>query len=42
MARIIDITLPKAIANALRLPKRDPYSQQVRVLKKLLRKARFY
>lgn len=41
MARIIDIKIPKAIATALRLPKRDPQSQQTRVLKKLLRKARF-
>lgn len=41
MARIIDIKLPKAIAAALRLPKRDPQSQQLRVLKKLLLKARF-
>jgi hypothetical protein len=41
MARIIDITLPRAIANALRLPKKDPRSQQLRVLKKLLKRARF-
>ncbi|HEV7332572.1 MAG TPA: GH3 auxin-responsive promoter family protein [Flavisolibacter sp.] len=41
MARILDITLPKAIASALRLPKKDSRSQQVRVLKKLLKKARF-
>ncbi len=41
MARIIDIKLPKAIAHALRLPKNDSRSQQLRVLKKLLKKARF-
>ncbi len=41
MANIIDIKIPKAIANVLGLPKKDPRSQQLRVLKKLLRKARF-
>ena len=41
MARIIDIKLPKAIANALHLPKKDARSQQLRVLKKLLKRARF-
>ena len=41
MARIIDIKLPKAISSALRLPKNDARSQQLRVLKKLLKKARF-
>jgi hypothetical protein len=41
MARIIDIKIPKAIASALHLPKNDPKRQQLRVLKKLLRKARF-
>ncbi|MBB1283255.1 GH3 auxin-responsive promoter family protein [Flavisolibacter sp. BT320] len=41
MARILDITLPKAIASALRLPKKNPRSQQIRVLKKLLKRARF-
>ena len=41
MARMIDIKLPKAITNALRLPKKDPRSQQLRVLKKLLKRARF-
>lgn len=41
MARIIDIKLPKALSNALRLPKNDPRSQQLRVLKRLLKKARF-
>ena len=38
---IIDITLPKSIALALRLPISDPRRQQLKVLKKLLRKARF-
>lgn len=41
MATIIDIKLPKAIATALRLPPNDPRRQQLRVLKKLLKKARF-
>ena len=41
MARIIDIKLPKGIANALRLPKNDARSQQLRVLKRLVKKARF-
>ncbi len=41
MARIIDIKLPKAIATALRLPDNDPKNQQLRVLKKLLKRARF-
>ena len=41
MARIIDIKIPKAIASALRLPANDPRSQQLRVLKKLLKTARF-
>jgi len=41
MARIIDIKIPKAIAAALRLPQNDPKRQQMRVLKKLLKKARF-
>ncbi|RYF86947.1 MAG: GH3 auxin-responsive promoter [Chitinophagaceae bacterium] len=41
MARMIDIKIPKAIASALRLPKKDARSQQLRVLKKLLKKARF-
>lgn len=38
---LIDLKLPKAIAAALRLPVNDPRRQQLRVLKKLLRKARF-
>src|SRR5258705_12367356 len=41
MATIIDIKLPKAIADALRIPQNDPRRQQLRVLKKLLKKARF-
>ncbi len=41
MANILDIKLPKAIAAALRLPPNDPRRQQLRVLKKLLKKARF-
>ncbi|HET9434533.1 MAG TPA: GH3 auxin-responsive promoter family protein, partial [Chitinophagaceae bacterium] len=41
MANIIDIKLPRVIAAALRIPQNDPYRQQIRVLKKLLRKAKF-
>jgi len=41
MARIIDIKLPKAIAAALRIPQNNPRRQQLNVLKKLLKKARF-
>ncbi len=41
MANIIDIKIPRVIAAALRLPQNDPRRQQIRVLKKLLRKARF-
>lgn len=41
MARIIDIKLPKRVSRALRLPKNDARSQQARVLKKLLKRARF-
>jgi GH3 auxin-responsive promoter len=41
MANIIDIKLPRAIAAAFRIPQNDPRRQQIRVLKKLLRKARF-
>ncbi|UEG50758.1 GH3 auxin-responsive promoter family protein [Ferruginibacter lapsinanis] len=36
-----DIKLPKSIARALNLPISDPRRQQLKVLKKLLRKARF-
>ncbi len=38
---IFDISLPKRIAKALNLPPNNPRNQQLRVLKKLLRKARF-
>lgn len=41
MALIIDFKLPKAIAAALRIPENDNRRQQVRVLKRLLKKARF-
>ena len=41
MARLIDMKLPKTISEALNLPKNDPRRQQLKVLKKLLRKARF-
>src|SRR3954465_2746740 len=41
MATIIDIKIPRAIANAFRIPPNDPRRQQLKVLKKLLRKARF-
>ncbi|MES2430217.1 MAG: GH3 auxin-responsive promoter family protein [Bacteroidota bacterium] len=37
----IDIKLPKSIARALNIPISDPRRQQLKVLKKLLRKARF-
>jgi hypothetical protein len=38
---IFDIRLPKSIAKALNIPVSDPRWQQIKVLKKLLRKARF-
>jgi hypothetical protein len=38
---IFDIHLPKRIARALRLPENNPRNQQLRVLRRLLRKARF-
>ena len=38
---IFDIKLPKSIALALHIPISNPKSQQIKVLKKLLRKARF-
>jgi hypothetical protein len=41
MARIIDFKLPKALATALRLPENDGRRQQLAVLKRLLKKARF-
>ena len=41
MAKLIDIKLPRAIADALRLPRNNSRNQQLRVLKKLLKRARF-
>lgn len=41
MASILDIKIPKAIATMLWLPENDPRGQQLRVLKRLLKKARF-
>ena len=41
MPKIIDIKLPKRLASVLRLSARSPQSQQLRVLKKLLKRARF-
>ncbi len=38
---LFDIQLPNSVARALRLPTNNPERQQLRVLKKLLRKARF-
>jgi len=38
---IIEIKVPQSIAKALHLPENNPRRQQLRVLKKLLRKARF-
>jgi GH3 auxin-responsive promoter len=38
---IIDLHLPKTIAKALKLPSNSPKRQQIRVLKKLLKKARY-
>ena len=38
---LIEIHLPKTIARALHLPANSPKRQQIKVLKKLLRKARF-
>ncbi len=38
---IFDIKLPKSIARALNIPVSDARSQQIKVLKKLLKKARF-
>ncbi len=38
---IFDFKLPASIAHALHLPVSDPRRQQIKVLKKLLRKARF-
>ncbi len=41
MARIIDFKLPKGLSVALRLTENDGRRQQLKVLKKLLTKARF-
>ncbi|MCH5600019.1 GH3 family domain-containing protein [Niabella ginsengisoli] len=41
MASIIDFKIPKAIAKALGLPTSDAQKQQRKVLKKLLKRARF-
>ncbi|HEY2350425.1 MAG TPA: GH3 auxin-responsive promoter family protein, partial [Puia sp.] len=38
---LIDVQLPNSIARALRLPKKSPRRQQLKVLKKLLKRARF-
>jgi hypothetical protein len=38
---LIDVQLPRSIAKALRLPQKSPWRQQLKVLKKLLRRARF-
>lgn len=38
---LIDISLPRSVAKALRLPPKSPKRQQIKVLKKLLKKARF-
>ncbi len=38
---IFDIAIPRSLASALRLPQNTPKRQQMRVLKNLLRKARF-
>ncbi|MES2893559.1 MAG: GH3 auxin-responsive promoter family protein, partial [Bacteroidota bacterium] len=38
---IFELKLPKSVARVLNLPARDPRMQQIRVLKKLLRTARF-
>ncbi len=38
---LIDIQLPNSLAKALRLPQKSPRGQQLKILKKLLKKARF-
>ena len=38
---IIDVQLPNTLAKALRLPQKSPRGQQLKVLKRLLKKARF-
>jgi glycosyltransferase involved in cell wall biosynthesis len=40
MARLIDIKLPTVLAKALQLPKNSPRNQQIRELKRLLKKAK--
>jgi hypothetical protein len=39
MARLIEIKLPTAVRKALQLPKNTPRNEQIKVLKKLLKKA---
>jgi hypothetical protein len=41
MVNILDLKLPKGLARALGLPDNDPRRQQLRVLNKLLKRARF-
>jgi hypothetical protein len=38
---LIEVQLPQSLVRALRLPKKSPKRQQLKVLKKLLKKARF-
>ena len=38
---IFEINLPKTISKALGIPKKSPKEAQLRVLKKLLRRARY-
>src|ERR1700689_5085634 len=38
---LIEIQLPSSVSKALRLPQKSPQRQQTKVLKKLLKKARF-
>jgi len=38
---LIELSLPRSVAKTLRLPSKSPKRQQLRVLKKLLKKARF-
>jgi hypothetical protein len=38
---LIDIQLPNSLAKALRLPQKSPQRQQLKILKRLLKKARF-
>src|SRR6202012_4730822 len=38
---LIEIQLPKSLAKSLRLPQKSPRRQQLKVLRKLLKKARF-